>query len=234
MNVKKQTTEVLQKVQEPSKENLNTYERIGVASGGALLSYIGIKNMRRGWPLAVIGGALAIAGIAGKNPLYLVNNRSKKHLKVKTSILINKEKGEVYDFWRKLENLPTFMKHLKEVRELNDKKSHWKAELEGVDIEWDAEITRDIQGQRIGWRSLPGSEVQTTGQVEFRDAAGNKATQLTVTLEYADQTGKIAKAFASMYHPVFKDQIEDELNECKRILETRKVQEPKTQPHGHG
>lgn len=219
---KKKTNEVLQKIQEPSNEKLNTYERIGVASGGALIAFAGFRNLRRGWPLAVIGTAVAISGIAGKNPLYAVNKRSSKQLQVKTSIIINKSKEEVYDFWRNLENLPSFMEHIKEVKTLHDKRSHWTAELQNVEVEWDAEITQDTRGRRIGWQSLPGSDVETTGQVDFRDAPDGNGTELTVVLEYADGSGQLAKSFASLYHPVFKDQVKEELKKCKSILESRK------------
>lgn len=234
MSIKNKTTKAIKQLQEPSGEKLNTYERVGVASGGALLAFLGLKNMRRGWPLALLGGALAASGIAGKNPLYFVNSRSKKHLKVKTSIVINKEADEVYNFWRKLENLPTFMKHIKEISTINNKQSHWKADLNGVELEWDAEITADVRGERIGWRSLPGSEVQTSGQVDFKRAPGN-GTELKVVLEYADDAGKIAKAIASAYHDVFRDQVREDLEQCKKTLETRKAPETaKTQTPAHG
>ena len=43
------------------------------------------------------------------------------------SIKIQRPREEVYAFFRRLENLPRFMMHLKEVRELDNRRSHWVA-----------------------------------------------------------------------------------------------------------
>ena len=40
---------------------------------------------------------------------------------------IRKPASEVYAFWRDLENLPTFMAHLEEVRTTGVRPSHWSA-----------------------------------------------------------------------------------------------------------
>ena len=40
---------------------------------------------------------------------------------------IRKPASEVYAFWRDLENLPTFMAHLEQVRATGDRTSHWSA-----------------------------------------------------------------------------------------------------------
>jgi uncharacterized membrane protein len=49
--------------------------------------------------------------------------------------------SEVYAFWRDLENLPTFMAHLEQLRATGDRTSHWVAAAPlGVGVEWDAEI----------------------------------------------------------------------------------------------
>ncbi len=67
---------------------------------------------------------------------------------------IRKSAQEVYAFWRNLENLPTCMAHLEQVRATGDRTSHWLADAPfGADVEWDAEIVDDSPGERIAWRS---------------------------------------------------------------------------------
>lgn len=41
---------------------------------------------------------------------------------------IRKPAREVYAFWRDLENLPTFMAHLEQVRATGDRTSRWTAD----------------------------------------------------------------------------------------------------------
>lgn len=224
----------LQKVQSPSQEqdNLSSTTRIGLASGGALLAAAGIRKFKQtGWPLVAVGGAITLIGAIGKNPLALFKKRNKNQLRVNTSIMINKNREEVYDFWRNLENLPSFMDHIKEVKQISDTKSHWVANIQNADIEWDAEITQDEPGRLIAWRSLPGSEVQTEGRVEFKTR--NKQTELTVSMQYEDKDGKIAKGFAALYHPIFKDQVKSELKRCKVKLETGLKPKIEAEPQTH-
>jgi uncharacterized membrane protein len=81
---------------------------------------------------------------------------------------IRRPAAEVYDFWRRLENLPTFMAHLKEVRSTGDRTSHWTASAAfDRTVEWDAEITDEVPGERIGWRSTGDADVPNTGKVWF-------------------------------------------------------------------
>ncbi|RYZ63861.1 MAG: cyclase, partial [Proteobacteria bacterium] len=69
------------------------------------------------------------------------------------AITIGRPPEEVFAFWRDFKNLPTFMKDLKDIKILSDKKSHWMVELEsGIKAEWDAEITAERAGEMISWK----------------------------------------------------------------------------------
>src|SRR5205823_14253985 len=81
-------------------------------------------------------------------------------LKVEKSFTIQRPAAELYAAWRDLENLPRFMKHLKSVKMLDGRRSHWVAEGPmGVSAEWDAEVITERPNELIGWRSLEGSSV---------------------------------------------------------------------------
>jgi uncharacterized membrane protein len=61
---------------------------------------------------------------------------------------IRKPASEVYSFWRDLQNLPSFMAHLEQVRTTGDRTSHWSAAAPfGTDVEWDAEIIDETAGR---------------------------------------------------------------------------------------
>ena len=72
---------------------------------------------------------------------------------------IRKPASEVYAFWRRLENLPTFMAHLDDIRSTG-RTSHWTASAPfGRTVEWEAEITAEVPGERIVWRSVGDADV---------------------------------------------------------------------------
>src|SRR5436305_6250688 len=75
---------------------------------------------------------------------------------------VNKPAGELYKFWRRFENLPKFMRHLKEVRNLGGNKSHRVADAPlGMSVAWDAELVEDKPNDVISWKSADGSDVDT-------------------------------------------------------------------------
>jgi hypothetical protein len=76
-------------------------------------------------------------------------------IRVEKSVIINRDRSDLYHFWRNFRNLPQIMNHLEEVRELSPTHSHWVAKAPvGTKVEWDAEVTHDQENELIAWRSL--------------------------------------------------------------------------------
>ncbi len=75
-----------------------------------------------------------------------------QRVKVEKTLTINKPVEELYRFWRNFGNLPRFIKHLKEVRVYDEKRSHGisKGFLNGS-VEWDVVITEDRENELIAW-----------------------------------------------------------------------------------
>ena len=73
------------------------------------------------------------------------------------SIEVNVPVQIAYHQWTQFEEFPRFMEGVKEVHQLGDCHLHWKAEIRGQDVEWDAEITEQVPNQRIAWTSLGGA-----------------------------------------------------------------------------
>src|SRR5690606_16298386 len=60
---------------------------------------------------------------------------------VRRTITVGRPPEVCYDLWRRLENLPRFMRHLESVEVTGESRSHWRARGPGgVTVEWDAEI----------------------------------------------------------------------------------------------
>ena len=94
--------------------------------------------------------------------------RGPRGVNVLESVTINQPIEELYRFWRNLENLPQFMRHLESVEKVTDTISHWRAKgPAGSVVEWDAEIFNEIPNKLIAWRSLEGADVVSAGSVNF-------------------------------------------------------------------
>jgi uncharacterized membrane protein len=143
---------------------------------------------------------------------------------IEKSISIERPIGELFSFWRDLENLPKIMTHLSEVKNLSDKRSLWIAETIGnYSFKWEAEITYEKENELIVWRSLEGAEVPNTGSVHFAELTNGKGTLIRVTLKYDPPGGKIANAFAKMFLKDPASEIEEDLGRFKQFMETEEV-----------
>jgi uncharacterized membrane protein len=145
--------------------------------------------------------------------------------KIRRSIDINRPPSELYRFWRALDNLPKIMSHLQSVEVINDRLSHWVVKtIPGLPtIEWDAEIINDVEGQRIGWRSLHDADVDHAGSVEFEPIGDGRSSRLTVTMQYTPIAGRLGTAVAKLIgqDPDFK--IAADLQRFKESVEAGKA-----------
>lgn len=139
------------------------------------------------------------------------------------SVTIQRQPHEVYDFWRRLDNLPQFMKHLERVDVIDEKRSHWVAKAPIGTAQWDAEVTQDEPGRLIAWTSTGGSAVWNRGQVRFERAPGDRGTEVHVELEYAPPAGPVGSAVARLMGEEPSVQIAGDLRRLKSILETGEI-----------
>ena len=100
---------------------------------------------------------------------------------IEESIEVDAPVTSVYNQWTQFEDFPRFMEGVKEVRQLDDKRLIWKAEIGGKNVEWTAEITQQEPDRRIGWRSTSGAV--NAGSVTFEPLAPTR-TKATLRLEY--------------------------------------------------
>jgi uncharacterized membrane protein len=143
---------------------------------------------------------------------------------VRESIRLEKPLDEVYRFWRRFENLPRFMAHLKRVTDLGNGRSHWEAQGPAdLTFEWDAEIINEVDNKVIGWRSLPGSDVVTAGSVNFSTVRGGRSTQVSVHLQYAPPAGRAGALFASVFGKEPSQMIREDLRSSKQLLEAGEI-----------
>jgi uncharacterized membrane protein len=141
-------------------------------------------------------------------------------IRVEKSVIVNRDRSDLYYFWRNFRNLPQIMNHLQEVRVLSPTRSHWVAKAPvGTKVEWDAEITHDQENELIAWRSLEGATVANAGSVRFLHFAEH-LTEVRVSLEYDPPGGRLGAFIASIFGENPEQQITEDLARFKHLMES--------------
>lgn len=146
---------------------------------------------------------------------------ARRGARIEKSTRIDVYPAEAYRFWRKLENLPLFLRHLESVQPLDERRSRWQAKaILGSSVQWDAEIINERENELIAWRSLPGSDIETAGSVHFERTSDGAGTLVNVSLKYNPAGGKLGIALAELFAEDADSKIEADLRELKQLLET--------------
>jgi len=145
-------------------------------------------------------------------------------MELSATTTIRTSRSELYEFWRRLENLPTFMAHLDEVRSEGDRTSHWTASAPfDRTVHWQAEIVTEMPGERIEWASVGDADVPNRGSVTFADAPDGRSTEIHVHLTYDIPGGELGKAVAKYFGEEPHQQLDDDLRRLKQVIETGEV-----------
>lgn len=233
-----------------SRINVDDTERIWSAAGGALLAMYGLRRGSfSGLVLATLGGFMVYRGASGYCPMNQalgrntaepkVEDKAMDSIEITKSLTINKPRKEVYAFWRKLENLPQFMFHLSEVRQLDNKRSHWVAKLsDGLlaktlgTVEWDAEILEEVKNERLVWKSVADARIDNAGEVRFVDAPNGQGTEVHAVIKYRPPAGQLGGAIMKLFNPAFEEMVKQDLRRFKQLLETGEITTIAGQPSG--
>jgi uncharacterized membrane protein len=165
---------------------------------------------------------------AAKNPNLLAadGELAPRHgdVLVGRSVTIDRQREELYAFWRDFKNLPQFMHSVHSVTIQDRTRSHWIIEAPaGKTVEWDSQITHDEPGRLIAWQSLEGASVRNSGRVEFLDSPDGRGTVVRVTLTYDPPAGAVGKLVAKLFQKDPKVQARQDLRRFKQLMETGEV-----------
>lgn len=241
--------DVIARHQPAGEANVGPDERAVSVAAGAIMGLMGLaRRSLPGLAIAGVGSMLVYRGVTGRCGLYErlgLNTavpddqnpgESYNHgIQISTAVTINKPAADLYRFWRDFQNLPRIMEHLDAVSLLDDRRSHWVAKapsLVGGKVEWDAEITDDLPDQRIAWRSLPGSTIDTAGEVRFLPALGDRGTEVHVWMNYTPPGGTLGHLVTSMLGQNPKRFVRDSLHNFQHLMEVGEILTILEQPHG--
>ncbi len=201
--------------------------------GGGAMVLLGLRQRSlRGALMAVAGGGLAYKAATSQGGIQeaLSGNQT---IKVEKTVTINKPADELYRYWHNFEQLPTFMKHLKSVTVIDNKRSHWVASVPlGASVEWDADIIEDRENEFISWASVEGADVDNSGFVRFKPAPRDRGTEVKVVIEYAPPGGVVGSTIAKLFGEEPEQQIGDELRRFKMLMEAGEIATTEGQPKG--
>ncbi|HVF93295.1 MAG TPA: SRPBCC family protein, partial [Sphingomonas sp.] len=137
---------------------------------------------------------------------------------------INRPRQEVYDAWRDFTRFPEFMDNVRSVEKIDGDTSRWTIEAPaGQTVELNTKTTHDVPGERIAWKSTEESQIDTAGEVLFKDSAPGRGTIVTLVLTYAPPGGTIGKLAAKLFRREPAIQARLDLRRFKQLLETGEV-----------
>jgi uncharacterized membrane protein len=134
---------------------------------------------------------------------------------IEKSVEVDVPVSVTYNQWTQFEDFPRFMEGVKEVKQLDDKRLRWRAEVAGKDVEWLAEITSQEPDRRIGWKSIGGA--MNSGVVLF-EPLGPSKTRVTLNLQYEPE-GAVENTGSAL--GVVSARVGGDLKRFKEFIEER-------------
>lgn len=173
--------------------------------------------------------ALGTAAVAA--PLWLRRRGEGRDGVIGTSLLVERPADEVWQAWRRLEDLPRHLRHIERVELLEGRRSRWTGVAPGGRrIEWEAEIVEETPGRRLAWASLPDSQVRHRGELEVLPS-GDGASILQVVIDVEGGRG-VAGFAAAHLDGITRRTVREDLRRFKSRMEAGEVPRTDGQPTG--
>jgi uncharacterized membrane protein len=203
------------------QENWAPATRVIMGTIGAALVLNGVRRKGAvGRTLSALGLGLLTRAMTNQPARRLVGaGASRPAVDVQKTVVVAAPLERVWELWSNFERFPGFMSHLREVRRIDENRSHWVASgPAGIPVEWDAVITEWAPNQAIAWTSVEGSTVRTTGRVRFRPLPDGN-TEIDVHLSYSPPAGVLGHAIASLFGTDPKHAMDEDMVRLKSLLE---------------
>ena len=140
------------------------------------------------------------------------------------TVTIGRPRQELYDFWRQFERLPQIMDNLESVERLDDDRSRWRIKGPGGKaMELVNRLVEDVPGSRLAWESEEGSDLDTSGVIEFTDAPPGRGTYVRFLMAYDPPGGAIGRGIAKLLQREPSIQARRDLRRFKQLMETGEV-----------
>lgn len=151
-------------------------------------------------------------------------NRDGERVVVGRTVTIDRDRNELYAYWRDFSHLPNFMENVRSVTVRDDRHSEWIiAAPASTEVRLVTEITENRPGEIIAWRSTEDSDIAHHGRVLFRDAPAGRGTEVEATIAYDPPAGRAGQTVAKLFQREPKIQARRELKRFKQLMETGEI-----------
>jgi uncharacterized membrane protein len=178
---------------------------------------------RSGRPAAVAGAALAVfplamRGLTGRWPFREPLNGCAA-VPIRASLVIARSPEDVFDAWREFGRLPERLKYVVRVNEIGPGRTEWVVRTPaGRELRLRSMLVRERRPRTMSWHSLPDSDVEQRGSIDFRAGRGGDSTRVHVRLEVVPPPG--ARAAGTVFRSVLVAQVREDLRRFRSFLES--------------
>jgi len=212
-----------------AQENWSPTARLLAGVGGASLAVAGLRGGSVGGAALVLGGATLLGRAATNLPLrrLLGVGAGRRSVVIQKTIEVGVPVTEAYEFWRRYENFPRFMAHVREVRR-SDGRSRWTVAAPArTSIEWETVETTHEPDRLLAWKTVEGAPVAHAGVVRF-DATPSGGTRIHIHMSYNPPGGAVGHGIVALLGWDPKAAMDEDLVRLESLLE-----EGKTRAEGH-
>jgi uncharacterized membrane protein len=204
-----------------------------ITAGGLLVGYGLLKRSRGALTLSAAGAMVLSRGILMQcDPELSLLPDTTTAIDVDRTISVFKPKADLYQYWAKAENMPTFMVDVQSVTQTGPNMQHWKMSFPvGPSLEWDAEIEEQPE-ERIGWRTINHPPFEHYGAIEFREGNHPGETTIHFSAHYALPGGILTRGLAMMFGRDPEQLVRENLRRFKQLMETGEIATTAGQPTG--
>ena len=188
--------------------------------GGALALGAGGRGGPLGLAMSLAGMGLFARAATNLELRRLVGiGAGRRAVDVEKTITVDLPVEQVWEYWRDYRYFPSFMSHVREIRDLGSGRSHWKVDgPAGSTIEWDAMLTAEEPNRLVAWKTLPGSAVEHAGIVRLEPA--DQGTRVHLRMSYNPPAGAIGHGIAALFGADVTRLMNDDLARMKTFIET--------------
>ena len=211
--------------------NVSEEERLASLGAGAAFAAVGFRTAGVTRVVSfIVSGALLVRGATGHCPVYqslgISSADTPKSIpldaqpsRATAAITIAADRPTVWSAWRDLESLGQSIGGVASV-ENEGERSHWSMKFPlNRTLRWTSQITAEEENERVEWVTTEDSDLEHSGVVTFRDAPGDRGTEVSIHLQYRAPAGALGRALSRAGAQDAHTRLRDALRDFKARVE---------------